>query len=170
MRVLLTPYRRSRCLGLVFATGAVCLVFAILAVQAETATPGASTQSTPPLSGGTNAASKSPEAPKSVFVIPTSSEEGKDPFFPQSTRLRPVQRVVSSNLPPVVAELELKGVSGTANRRLAIINNRTFEAGEEGDVMCNGLRVRIKCLKIDPSSAQVFVDGKERTLYLRTKL
>ena len=49
---------------------------------------------TPPAAAGqakatTNAAPAALELPKSVFIIPTTSAEGKDPFFPLSTRLNP---------------------------------------------------------------------------------
>ncbi|MCX6911505.1 MAG: hypothetical protein NT167_00295, partial [Verrucomicrobia bacterium] len=49
---------------------------------------------TPPAAGDkakatTNAAPAALELPKSVFIIPTNYAEGKDPFFPLSTRLNP---------------------------------------------------------------------------------
>ncbi len=165
-----TPFRRFRPLKLSFATGVVCLCFTICAVQHATAAAAAPSPGMPAASRTTNFLSQASGTPKSVFVIPTTAAEGKDPFFPQSTRLRPVQHATKSNPPPAVAELELKGISGAANRRLAIINNRTFEAGEEGDVMCSGTRIRIKCVQIEPGSVQIIVNGKERVLKLHTKL
>jgi hypothetical protein len=148
--------------------GAVCLGFTIRAVQAAGAAPAASV-SRPPASP--NAAPTLPDAPKSVFVIPGTPQEGKDPFFPLSTRLRPMVRPPGTNPAPVVviAELELKGISGIATHRLAIINNRTFETGEEGDVICNGARVHVKCGEIGPDSVVVIVNGKERIVQLHTK-
>ena len=73
--------------------------------------------------GATNAAPAEPELPKSLFRIPASPQEGRDPFFPQSALRKP--EVIRSPVvaPPAIAELELKGISGTADHRLAIINN-----------------------------------------------
>jgi hypothetical protein len=66
--------------------------------------------------------------------------------------------------PPAIAELELKGISGTADHRLAIINNRTFELGEEGTVLSNVGRVRLKCLEITTNSVRVNINGQDRIL------
>ncbi len=54
-----------------------------------------------------------------------------------------------------VVELELKGISGTANRRLAIINNKTFEANEEGVVSTAWAPARITCKDINNDSVRV---------------
>ncbi len=115
----------------------------------------------------TNAPPTQPEIPKSVFLIPSSPQEGKDPFFPLSTRLRKTVVVPATNQPAVTVELELKGVSGTAGHRLAIINNRTFGPGEEGEVMTSAGRVRIICKDIGDDSVQVLVNGAERTVRMR---
>ena len=121
----------------------------------------------------TNAAPAELELPKSVFIIPATSEEGKDPFFPLSTRLHPPPPVVTpttTNVAPAVVQLvqlDLKGISGAANHRLAIINNQTFEVGEEGEVAVNPGRVRVVCKEIKDDSVLVFVNGQARTLHLR---
>lgn len=127
---------------------------------------------TPPATSGkapatTKVAPVEPEPPKSVFRVPASSQEGRDPFFPLSS-LRTSQ--VSPSKPPAAAapaELELKGISGSADHRLAIINNRTFEPGEEGTVLSNVGRVRITCKEIGADSVRVILNGQERTLTLR---
>jgi hypothetical protein len=118
--------------------------------------------------GSTNAALVQVEIPKSVFIIPSTPEQGRDPFFPLSTRLSRsvVVPVTVTNAPAVSVELELKGISGAANHRLAIINNRTFGVGEEGEVNSNGSRVRITCEDIGTDFARVRVNGVERTLRL----
>jgi hypothetical protein len=121
----------------------------------------------------TNAAPAELELPKSVFIIPTNSAEGKDPFFPLSTRLTPPPPVVTpttTNIAPAVVQLvqlDLKGISGALNHRLAIINNQTFEVGEEGEVAVNPGRVRVVCKEIKDDSVVVLVNGQERTLHLR---
>jgi hypothetical protein len=132
---------------------------------------------TPPAAGDqakatTNAAPAALELPKSVFIIPTTYAEGKDPFFPLSTRLNPPapppDTTKATHIPPnIVVQLDLKGISGALNRRLAIINNQTFGVGEEGEVAVNSGRVRIVCKEIKDNSVVVLVNGQERTLRLR---
>jgi hypothetical protein len=117
----------------------------------------------------TNAAPVQVEIPKSVFVVPSSPQEGKDPFFPLSTRL--YGAVVVKNKGPApsatIVELKLKGFSGTPEHPLAIINNRTFAVGEEGSVSTPTGRVPIRCVEIKPDSVLVFVNGQQRVLHLR---
>jgi hypothetical protein len=101
--------------------------------------------------------------PKSVFIDDVAV--GKDPFFPRSTRRGPeIKEVVAAieNTP----DLLLKGVSGTINRRLAIINDRTFEVGEEGDLKAKGQRIRVKCLEIKDKSVLIKINGVDRELLL----
>ena len=132
-------------------------------------------QSPPPTAGKatatTNVRPAEPELPKSVFIFPATPEEGKDPFFPLSKRLRPSPRVVTmttTNVPTqVVVQMELKGISGTPGHRLAIINNKTFEEGEEGEVSVASSRVRVVCKEIKDDSVLVLVNGRDQTLSLR---
>jgi hypothetical protein len=118
----------------------------------------------------TNAVPAEPEPPKSIFVIPSTTREGRDPFFPQSSRLHksPAVTAGTTNPPPSVVDLQLKGISGVGNRRLAIINNRTFGMGEEGEVSSNVGVVRITCQEIKDDSVRVLLNGQERILRLRS--
>lgn len=139
------------------------LAFPSLAAQTKTNSP-PSTASAP-----TNALPARLEIPKSVFLIPTTPQQGKDPFFPRSMRLF-TSAVVSTNLQPapaVTVELKLNGTSGTSARRLAMINNRTFEANEEGAVSTVSGLVRIRCLEIRADSVLVQIGGEQRILRLR---
>ena len=141
------------------------LAFASLAAQTRTNAPSGSTPA------ATNALPLLPPIPQSVFIIPITPQEGKDPFFPRSLRLFS-DVVVKTNLQPaavVAVELKLNGISGTADHRLAIINNRTFEIGEEGEVVSNVGRVRIICHDIKPDSVRVLISGEERILRLRPR-
>jgi hypothetical protein len=119
----------------------------------------------------TKAAPAEPEIPVSVFVNPSTPQEGRDPFFPQSTRRKPQVFIQVTNSAPAVAiaELELKGISGSVDHRLAIINNRTFEVGEEGTVLSNVGRVRLQLKEINDDSVRVLLNGVERTLTLRPR-
>ena len=100
------------------------------------------------------------ESFKSVF----DPKRGKDPFFPKSRRLEAGKPILS--LPPVIP-LFLKGISGTKGRRLAIINNRTFEAGEEVEFKVNNQIVRVRCVEIRDQSAIISVDGMAGTQELQ---
>jgi hypothetical protein len=148
----------------VTVTGLACIFWPS---QNGIAAPAASTLR---VSATTNAEPPTIEVPKSIFVVPATAQDGKDPFFPQSTRLRPAPPVIGTTPTPVVPELELKGISGTPNRRLAIINNRTFERGEEGDVLCNGNRVRVRCMEIESGCVRVTINGQAKVLRLHTRL
>ena len=106
------------------------------------------------------------EIPQSVFIVPTSPSEGRDPFFPHTTRLFAGTQApsnVRTSQPSFVVELALKGISGTRERPLAIINNQTFSAGEENDVVTGTRRVRIRCVEINVASETVIIQiGNER--------
>lgn len=109
---------------------------------------------------------------KSVFE---DKLQYRDPFFPSSKRRQPV--VVSKtdpNIPPPkpVVELVLKGISKSANRKFALINDQTFEVGEENQVKTpNGL-VKVKCVEIREDSAVVITgpDGERKELRLQQGL
>jgi hypothetical protein len=149
---------------LAFAVAFLSLAFASLATQTRTNAPAVVSLA------ATNAAPAQAEIPKSVFLIPATPQEGKDPFFPRSMRLF-ASVVVMSNVQPLVTppavELRLNGFSGTASRRLAIINNQTFETNEEGEVPTNPGRARIRCLEIKADSVLVQVGGEQRVLRMR---
>ena len=109
-------------------------------------------------------------APKSVFILPKSPKEGKDPFFPRSPRPYASTIVVRTNQAvetPSTVELRLQGISGPPERRLAIINNRTFGAGEDGEVPSQAGRVHIRCLEIKSDSVVVTIGSERRELRLR---
>jgi hypothetical protein len=146
-----------------FATAALALVLGATAAQTTAPAAGKAPAST-------NAAPAQPQIPTSVFINPTTPQEGRDPFFPLSTRQKPVVFQITTNAPAVaIAELELKGISGAGAHRLAIINNRTFESGEEGTVLSNVGRVRLTCKEINADSVRVLLNGVERTLTLRPR-
>jgi hypothetical protein len=129
--------------------------------KAQTSKPGDAASSEPGLTV--------PVAPQSVFNTPRTPQEGKDPFFPGSTRI--FASLTKTVVPPEKAvpqgELFLKGVSGPASHRLAIINNYTFAEGESGEVRTNSGRVHVHCLEIREESVVIQVAGKRRELHLR---
>ena len=152
---------------LAFAAAFLSLAFASLATQTPTQAPATASPA------ATNAAPVQAEIPKSVFLIPSRPQEGKDPFFPRSMRLFS-SLVVNTNIQPtttlpatIPVELRLNGISGTVDHRLAIINNQTFAVNEEGEVPTNPGRARIRCLEIKPDSVRVQVGVEQRVLHLR---
>ena len=151
---------------LLLAAGLLGLAFPAPAAQTHTNAP------TGPAPALTNALPVKVEIPKSVFIIPTTPQEGKDPFFPRSTRLYASVVIKSNSLPAaaaaVIVDLKLNGISGTSDHRLAIINNRTFGPNEEGAVSTALGPVRIRCLEIKADSVLVQVGGEQRVLRLRS--
>lgn len=84
----------------------------------------------------------------------------KDPFFPLSTRSPhlPVQVAVT---PAFRASLfKLKGLSGTADSPLALINNRTVAPGESAMVTTESGKYKIHCLEIKKISVVIRVEGQ----------
>ncbi len=65
----------------------------------------------------------------------------------------------------------LKGVSWTRERPLAVINNRTFELKEQGQVKIGGTNVLIRCLVIRQDGARIRIlsSGEERELALEER-
>ena len=104
---------------------------------------------------------------RSVFVIPKNRNEGRDPFFPTSTRL--YESVTSKN--PAAGDLTslvLKGISGPPDHRLAIINNHTFGIGDEGDVITPHGRIHLRCVEIKAKSVVVESGGQRHELSYAT--
>ena len=116
------------------------------------------------------AAPVEPEAvSRSVFTLPTNPTEGRDPFFPESTRLYAAylaKLVKDENKPRVgdLSSLVLKGISGTANNRLAIINNHTLGIGDEQDIATPQGRIHIRCVEIKDDSVVVESAGQRHEL------
>jgi hypothetical protein len=107
--------------------------------------------------------------PQSVFAIPATPAEGRNPFFPTST--------VAAAAPKVTRETPVESFTFVLNgitsppRRTAMINGRTFDLGEEGEVrMPSGGRMLIKCEDIKADSAIINVGGQRRELKMRSGL
>lgn len=108
-----------------------------------------------------------PEMTQSVFSVPNNPSEGRDPFFPQSTRRRSVNSgsVATNNIPaPINTEsLVLKSIVGG----LAVINNHSFAPGEEGDVLTeDGRREHIQLVEIKAKTGSVVVKIGGQTVEL----
>lgn len=130
-------------------------------VRARTAAPTVAAPVTP-----------TPAAPPvSTFVIPRKITEGRDPFFPNSTRVYGTDAAVTNRPPSIAADLVLKGISGTPEQPLAIINTTTFTTGEMNEVIFKNGRLRIQCLEINMTAGTVLIQlgGERRELRLGQK-
>jgi hypothetical protein len=118
-----------------------------------------------PLAGGAETAkAPSKPAPKlSVFVMPSNAKEGRDPFFPESTRI--YESAVATSHVIEVNTLAIKGYSIVNGNPIVIINNHSFMIGDEGDVLVPGGRVHVRCIDIKPTLAIVEVNGQIHDLH-----
>lgn len=108
--------------------------------------------------------------PQSVFNVPTQPTEGRNPFFPQSTVQVVMVTKISKENPLESFSFVLNGITSPP-KRTAMINGRTFEPGEEGEVrMPTGGKILIKCEEIKADSAVIKVDGQRRELRMRSGL
>ena len=75
----------------------------------------------------------------SRFVMPSSPKDGRDPFYPESTRVFDAMMAANQTKQAAAAveitDLKVPGISGTPDHLLAIINNHTFAVGDAGDVL-----------------------------------
>jgi hypothetical protein len=100
---------------------------------------------------------------RSVFTIPASPRDGRDPFFPESTR--PYEEAVASTARPTFENsFAVKGFSYEHGHPMVIINNHTFALGDEGDVQTTSGRVHIRLAEIRATSVVIEVNGSRREL------
>jgi hypothetical protein len=95
---------------------------------------------------------------KSMFTLPANSRDGRDPFFPESTRV--IDAEVAASHTVEITSLRVPGISGPPGHLLAIINTHTFAVGEEGDVKTASGPVHIRCLDIQANSVLVEINGQ----------
>jgi hypothetical protein len=104
--------------------------------------------------------------PQSDFVVPTQPSEGRNPFFPLSSG-RAVVPPINRETPFDITSFVLNGITSPP-RRTAMINGRTFDLGEEGEVrLPSGGRMLIKVEEIKSDSAVIFFGGQRHELRLR---
>jgi hypothetical protein len=60
---------------------------------------------------------------------------------------------------PVPSTLMLRGISGKATRRFALINDRTLGSNESGKVRVGDTNVVVQCLAIDTNSVTIRIQG-----------
>jgi hypothetical protein len=150
--------------SLLFGLGICCAL--ALSGAASSAAPAANAAATKAKAPAEDDASV--EIPESVFIIPSTPKEGRDPFFPQSTRTLPVAPKTPKQPRMDISAIVLNGIVPSGPKRTAMINGRTFEVGEEADVrLPDGTKMHVKCEEIKEDSATVKVNGQTRELRLR---
>lgn len=103
--------------------------------------------------------------PHATFVDDPRS--GKDPFFPNSVRRYETVTQVATNAAPVAqrgaslaTQLALKGISGTRQQPLALINSATVAVGETAEIKCSsGQTVKVLCREIRERSVLIELVG-----------
>ena len=104
----------------------------------------------------------------SSFVMPANATQGRDPFFPESTRLYATTSPSQSH-GPALSDLVLKSILGAPPHLFAIINNHTFASGDDGDVITgSGQRLHIYCtaINLQAGTATVEAGGASEVLHL----
>jgi len=136
---------------------------ALVSTQAaETTKPLVAHARTAATAAATLASSEAPALPLSTFAVPRKVTEGRDPFFPNSIRVYG-ESTASNRTATVMVDLVLKGISGTTEKPLAIINSTTFTAGESNEVILKNGRMRIQCVEINMATGTVLMQiGSER--------
>ena len=104
--------------------------------------------------------------PQSIYVVPSSFVDGRDPFFPNRKPWLNGQPVVPTPAPTPTVSLTLNGLSGTPENRLAIINYRTFAQGETWELTLGGRKTRVRCVEIKEKSVLVEAEGRQQELFL----
>jgi acetolactate synthase small subunit len=89
---------------------------------------------------------------------------GKDPFFPnrrlQDDKATPQPHSTKPQ------ELVLRGVTGSADRRVALINDLVFTKGETGKIKVGTNTFRIRVIDIREKSVIIDREGQPRPLEL----
>jgi len=108
-----------------------------------------------------------PAPPSSVFVMPTNVREGRDPFYPESSR--PYEENPAAKHVLDENSFSVKGLSIEHGHAMVIINNHTFAIGDEGDVLTTSGRVHIHLSEIRPNAVVIEVNGLRRELPIGLK-
>lgn len=113
-------------------------------------------------------------SPRSTFVSdPGDSGFGKDPFYPRTTRFTRVVPKINEEPGPVSKfpeEVEIKGISFVAGKKLVIVNYQTVAEGEDFSIRVNGKVIKGRCTQINEKSAVLTVNGETRDIPLPSTL
>lgn len=147
-----------------------CLSAAAATTNAPAGEANTNAVTAPKTADATNAAPVEAPIPQSIFIIPKQTDDGVDPFFPLTARFQTVRSTTTTTKPPPVADLVIKGFSGTLARPFVIINDKTFGIGETRELATPQGRARVHCLEIRLNEmALVDVNGERRELNYRPR-
>lgn len=107
-----------------------------------------------------------PQEVRSVFVMPNSPKEGRDPFFPDATSL--YQTVAQTPERPhtnLADSLKLVGILGSS---FANINGVTFAIGETAEVKTSAGPVSVRLLQIKTQDESVVIEANGQRRELNT--
>jgi len=103
-------------------------------------------------------------------ILKTDTQNSQEP---QSQPGKPRKPLTFPSLPPAVSNhygsLALKGISGTKDRRLVLINNQTFLAGETAGVKVQDRVAVVHCKEIRDDSVLITADGTPMELKLGSR-
>ncbi len=119
---------------------------------------GAEAKSIPKPSSTTNSVSLEVPIPQSGFEY--NGKEVKDPFFPLSTRSPHLTPQATNEVAINASFFKLKGLAGSGESALALINNRTLAAGETSTVTTPSGKIKIHLLEIKKISVIIRVEGQ----------
>jgi hypothetical protein len=109
---------------------------------------------------GKPASTNAPVRARSTFTQPKQFSEGRDPFYPESTRVFQAVMLDSPNGHKADASsLVVKGYYRDAKSAYVIINNHTFTTGDEGDVLTPGGRIHLRCVDVLPNAVVIEFNG-----------
>ena len=100
---------------------------------------------------------------RSVFTQPASGRDGRDPFFPESTRVFETTQAATVHVVEI-NNLTVKGFSIVRGRPMVIINNHSFMVGDEGDVLTTGGRIHLKCVDVLANAVVIEFNGSMHQL------
>jgi hypothetical protein len=113
-----------------------------------------------------------PAPARSLFIVDPSTS--RDPFYPKSERFKAVIPKTNDTavvyVPTFPDDIRCQGFSGTPERRLAIVNNKTVEKGEKFDLLLRTGKVQVRCLEIKEKTVVLEVNGITKELGLRPTL
>jgi hypothetical protein len=69
--------------------------------------------------------------------------------------------------PSWVKQIKLNGISGTPERRLAMINGKTLEKGDQASLTLGAKTITVRCIEIRQSSVLISIDGLDGTREVR---
>jgi len=108
--------------------------------------------------------------PKSVFIIPTSSADGRDPFFPNSTRAPgSAQPDRPAHVDAIPSPFVLNGVNMLPGSRTAIINGRTIAEGETANIPTATGDVAVHLLEFKNNAVVIQFGSQTNELHMRNE-